>query len=307
MRVFAKVVEQGSFVGAAQVMELSNAVVTRHVADLENHLGTRLLNRSTRKMSLTETGLAYLTRVRHILAEIDEADAIASVLSKKLVGTLNIYSQISFGQMQLACLLPRYALQFPDVVLNVTMSDRTVDLVEEGFDVGIFTVHQKFDASMVARQLGIAEVLLCASPAYIAEHGIPAIPDDLLRHACLNFSLEHLRHHWTFKSADAVTTVPISGKVVSNNAELLRQCALAGMGIVMRSSYSLGDDLVTGKLVRILPEYGIGKVAVQLVYPSRRLLSATVRSFVEFMMQEFPQPESDPWLAAPNLYCDGQH
>ncbi|MDP5008083.1 MAG: LysR family transcriptional regulator, partial [Glaciimonas sp.] len=203
MRVFAKVVEQGSFVGAAQVMELSNAVVTRHVADLENHLGTRLLNRSTRKMSLTETGLAYLTRVRHILAEIDEADAIASVLSKKLVGTLNIYSQISFGQMQLACLLPRYALQFPDVVLNVTMSDRTVDLVEEGFDVGIFTVHQKFDASMVARQLGIAEVLLCASPAYIAEHGIPAIPDDLLRHACLNFSLEHLRHHWTFKSADA--------------------------------------------------------------------------------------------------------
>ncbi|MQR01493.1 LysR family transcriptional regulator [Glaciimonas soli] len=297
MRVFAKVVEQGSFVAAANALELSNAVVTRHVADLENYLATRLLNRSTRKMSLTETGHAYLERVRHILTAIDEADAIASELSKKPAGILNIYSQIGFGQMQLARLLPAYSLQYPDVMLNVTMSDRTVDLVEDGFDVGIFTVHQKFDVSMVARQLGIAEVLLCASPGYIEKHGTPAVPDELLQHACLNFSLEHLRHHWTFQSPDGITTVPINGKVVSNNADLLRHCALAGMGIVMRSSYSLGDDLVTGKLVRILPEYALGNVAVQLVYPSRRLLSAKVRSFVEFMMMQYPQPESDPWLA----------
>ncbi len=297
MRVFAKVVEQGSFVAAANALELSNAVVTRHVADLENYLGTRLLNRSTRKMSLTETGHAYLERVRHILIEIDEADAIASELSKKPAGILHIYSQIGFGQTQLARLLPAYSLQYPDVMLNVTMSDRTVDLVEDGFDVGIFTVHQKFDVSMVARQLGIAEVLLCASPGYIEKHGAPAVPDELLQHACLNFSLEHLRHHWTFQSSDGITTVPINGKVVSNNADLLGHCALAGMGIVMRSSYSLGDDLVTGKLVRILPEYGLGNIAVQLVYPSRRLLSAKVRSFVEFMMMQHPQPESDPWLA----------
>lgn len=298
MRVFSKVVEQGSFVGAANVMELSNAVVTRHVADLENHLGTRLLNRSTRRMSLTETGQAYLERVRSILAEIDEADAVASAVSKMPAGTLNIYSQISFGQLQLARLLPKYSLQYPDVALDVTMSDRTVDLVEEGFDVGIFTVFQKFDVSMVARQLGIAEVLLCASPDYLRKHGSPQRPEDLLDHACLNFALEHLRHHWSFHSADGVTTVPIISKVMSNNADLLRHCALAGMGIAMRSSYSLGDDLITGKLVRVLSDHPINKVSVQLVYPSRRLLSAKVRSFVDFMMAEFPHPDSDPWLAA---------
>lgn len=298
MRVFSKVVEQGSFVGAAQVLELSNAVVTRHVADLENHLGTRLLNRSTRRMSLTETGQAYLERVRSILAEIDEADAIASALSKKPAGTLNIYSHIGFGQTQLARLLPQYSLQYPDVMLDVTMSDRTVDLVEEGFDVGIFTVHQKFDVSMVARQLGIAEVLLCASPDYILQHGAPQLPEDLMQHACLNFALEHLRHHWSFQSPDGVSTVPITSKVVSNNTDLLRHCALAGMGIAMRSSYSLGDDLVTGKLLRLLPEHQISKVSVQLVYPSRRLLSAKVRSFVDFMMAQFPHPDRDPWLAA---------
>ena len=297
MRVFSKVVEQGSFVGAAQTLALSNAVVTRHVADLENHLGTRLLNRSTRRMSLTETGQAYLERVRSILAEIDEADAVASAVSKKPAGTLHIYSHIGFGQMQLARLLPQYSLQYPDVVLDVTMSDRTVDLVEEGFDVGIFTAFQKFDVSMIARQLGIAEVLLCASPEYVLKHGAPLLPEDLQQHACLNFSFENFRHHWTFQSPDGMSTVPITGKVISNNADLLRHCALAGMGIAMRSSYSLGDDLRTGKLVRLLPEHKISKVAVQLVYPSRRLLSAKVRSFVDFMAAQFPYPDRDPWLA----------
>ncbi|KAF3998969.1 LysR family transcriptional regulator [Glaciimonas immobilis] len=297
MRVFSKVVEQGSFVGAANVLDLSNAVVTRHVADLENHLGTRLLNRSTRRMSLTESGQLYLERVRTILMEIDEADALASAGSKRPAGTLNIYSQLSFGQMQLARLLPKYSLQYPDVTLDVTMSDRTVDLVEEGFDVGIFTVFQKFDVSMIARQLGVAEVLLCASPDYLQKNGTPQLPEDLQQHACLNFSYERFRHHWTFRSGAGISSVPITSKVTSNNADLLRHCALAGMGIAMRSSYSLGDDLGTGKLVRVLPDHQINTISVQLVYPSRRLLSGKVRSFVDFMIAEFPYPDRDPWLS----------
>ncbi len=298
MRVFAKVVEQGSFVAAAQVLDMSNAVVTRLVADLENHLGIRLLHRSTRRMALTEPGQAYLERVRQILDEIDEAEAAASVLSTNPAGTLHIYSQIGFGQTQLARLLPLYSKQYPDVQLDVTLSDRTVDLIEEGFDVGIFSVNQKFDASMVARQLGIAEVLLCASPAYIAEHGVPQTPADLAQHSCLNFSLEHLRHHWTFQSAQGSSVIPITSKVMSNNTDLLRHCLLAGMGIGMRTSYTLGDDMVTGRVVRVLPDYQINKVAVHLVYPSRRLLSAKVRSFVDFMMAQFPHPDCDPWLAS---------
>ncbi|SFB32652.1 DNA-binding transcriptional regulator, LysR family [Collimonas sp. OK607] len=298
MRVFAKVVEQGSFVAAAQVLDMSNAVVTRLVADLENHLGIRLLHRSTRRMALTEPGQAYLERVRQILDEIDEAEAAASVLSTNPAGTLHIYSQIGFGQTQLARLLPLYSRQYPDVQLDVTLSDRTVDLIEEGFDVGIFSVNQKFDASMVARQLGIAEVLLCASPGYIAEHGVPQVPEDLAQHSCLNFSLEHLRHHWTFQSPQGTSVVPITSKVMSNNTDLLRHCLLAGMGIAMRSSYTLGDDMVAGRVVRVLPDYQINKVAVHLVYPSRRLLSAKVRSFVDFMMAQFPHPDCDPWLAS---------
>lgn len=298
MRIFAKVVEQGSFVAAAQLLGMSNAVVTRLVADLENHLGIRLLHRSTRRMALTEPGQAYLERVRQILDEIDEAEAAASVLSTNPAGTLHIYSQIGFGQTQLARLLPLYSKQYPDVRLDVTLSDRTVDLIEEGFDVGIFSVNQKFDVSMVARQLGIAEVLLCASPAYIAEHGAPLLPEDLARHACLNFSLEHLRHHWTFQSAEGTSVIPIASKVMSNNTELLRHCLLAGMGIAMRSSYTLGDDMAAGRVVRVLPDHQINKVAVRLVYPSRRLLSAKVRSFVDFMMAQFPHPDCDPWLVS---------
>jgi len=297
MRVFAKVVEQGSFARAGQSLDISNAVVTRHVADLEDHLGTRLLNRTTRRLSLTETGHAYLERVLQILQEIDDAEAIASSQSKKPTGTLRIYSHIGFGQLQLGQLLPEYAMLYPDVMLDVTLSDRTLDLVEDRFDVGIFTDFQKFDATMIARQLGVSEVLICASPDYVKRHGAPAELEDISRHACLNFSYEQLRHHWPIRGADGdVVHIPITGKLMSNNGELLRHCALAGMGIMLRPSFALGDDLASGRLVRLLPEFHLGQLTVAMVYPSRRLLSAKVRTFVDFVVQRFPHPESDPWL-----------
>jgi DNA-binding transcriptional LysR family regulator len=297
MRVFAKVVEQGSFARAGQSFDISNAVVTRHVADLEDHLGTRLLNRTTRRLSLTETGHAYLERVLQILQEIDDAEAIASSQSKKPTGTLRIYSHIGFGQLQLGQLLPEYANRYPDVTLDVTLSDRTLDLVEDRFDVGIFTDFQKFDATMIARQLGVSEVLICASPDYVKRHGAPAELEDISRHACLNFSYEQLRHHWPIRGTDGdIVHIPVTGKLMSNNGELLRHCALAGMGIMLRPSFALGDDLASGRLVRLLPEFHLGQLTVAMVYPSRRLLSAKVRTFVDFVVQRFPHPESDPWL-----------
>jgi DNA-binding transcriptional LysR family regulator len=299
MRVFSKVVEQGSFARAATLLNLSNAVVTRHVADLELHLGTRLLNRTTRKLSLTETGMAYLERVRQILQDIDDADAIASSQAKKPSGTLRLYSQLGFGQLELSKLLPVYAQQYPDVMIDATLSDRTFDLVEDGFDVGIFIGLQKFDASMIPRQIGTAEILLCASPDYVARHGAPQTPEEVSQHACLNFSFEQLRNHWPMHSADgSVVHIPVKNKVLSNNGELLRRCAIAGMGIVLRPSFTLSDDLVSGRLIRLLPDHHIGNMSVTLVYPSRRLLSATVRSFVDFISAKFPHPERDPWLDA---------
>ena len=281
MRVFAKVVEQGSFARAAQAMDMSNAVVTRHVADLESHLATRLLNRTTRKLSLTETGQVYLERVKHILQEVDDADAIASSQSQKPSGTLRIYSVLGFGKQQLAELLPIYAQDNPDVTLDVTLSDRTVDLVEEGFDVGIFLGLQKFDVSMIARQLGIAEVLMCASPGYVKKYGSPKIPEDVSKHICLNFSnVEVLRHHWPVIGPSGAVNIPITSKMLSNNGDLLRHSAAANMGIMISPSFALTDDLKSKRLVRLLPNHHLGQVSVVMVYPSRRLLSAQVRSFI---------------------------
>lgn len=297
MRVFVKVVEQGGFARAGAALGMSNAVITRHVADLEEHLGARLLNRTTRRQSLTETGQAYLGRVRQILQDIDDADAIATAHSQKPGGTLRIYCHPGFGQSQLARLLPLYAEKYPDVMLDVMLSDRSVDLVEEGFDLGVFIDFQKFDARMIARQLAIAEVVLCASPDYVKRHGAPTTPEDISNHVCLNFSYDQLRNHWSIGGRGTpIVQIPIISKVLSNNGDLLRQCALAGMGITVRTSFGLGNDLNSGRLVRLLPQHHLGQLSVVMVYPSRRLLSAKVRSFAEFMHARFPRPETDPWL-----------
>jgi DNA-binding transcriptional LysR family regulator len=298
MRVFAKVVEQGSFARAADALDMSNTVVTRNVADLETHLGTRLLNRTTRKLSLTETGQQYLERVRQILVDIDDADAAASSARCKPSGTLRVYCHPGFGQSQLAPLLPLYAQEVPDVTLDVTLSDHTVDLVEEGFDVGIFIGLQKFDTSMIARQLASASVVLCASPDYLKRRGAPANPCDVSDHDVLNFAFEQLRHQWPVQWKNKRLNVPVTSRMVSNNGTVLRQAALAGMGITLRSSFALEDDLTSGRLVQLLKGHHLGEMAVMMVYPSRRLLSAKVRSFVEFMNARFPHPESDPWLSA---------
>lgn len=296
MRVFAKVVEQGSFARAGQVLDLSNAVVTRLVADLEDHLGTRLLNRTTRRLSLTETGSAYLERVHQILREIDDAEAVASARAGKAAGTLRVYTHPGF-QGQLARLLNEYAAQYPDVVLDVTASDKTPDLVAEGYDVGIFINFQKVDASMIARQLASSSVLLCASPGYVARHGAPETIEDIARHACLSFSYSQLLHGCPSQANIAENArPPIRSRVISNSGDLLRECALAGMGLMFRPSFALADDIVSGRLVRLLGDRCLGKLGVSLVYPSRRLVPAKVRSFLNFMVEQFPAPDYDPWL-----------
>jgi DNA-binding transcriptional LysR family regulator len=278
MRVFAKVVEHGSFARAAVALDMSNTVVTRNLADLESHLGTRLLNRTTRKLSLTETGQQYLERVKQILSDVDDADAAASSSSRKASGTLRIYCQTSFGQSQLARLLPLYAEAMPDVVLDVTLADHVVDLVEEGFDAGILLGLQKFDATMIAR------------------HGSPATKFDVSDHKCLNFAFEQLRHSWPMSFDGEKGDIPITSRMISNNGIVLRHAALAGMGIMVRSSFTLEDDFSSGRLVQLLKGHHLGTMPINLVYPSRRLMSCKVRTFVDFMSAQFPRPESDPWL-----------
>lgn len=296
MRVFAKVVEQGSFARAGVQLDISNAVVTRHVADLEQHLGTRLLNRSTRKLSLTETGQQYLERVRQILNDIDDADAMAAQSARCPSGTLRIYCHPNFGQVALAKLLPAFSALEPKVVLDVTLADRPVDLVEEGYDIGIFIDNQKIDSSMIARKLATSSVVLTAAPGYVSRKGEPMAPRDLSKHDCLNHSYEKVRHTWPVQCGGKPVEVPIVSRMVSNNNAVLREAAIAGLGVMMRPSFTLGDDIADGKLVRLLRDHCVGRLGVYMVYPSRRLLSAKVRAFTEFMAKSFPEPDADPWL-----------
>jgi DNA-binding transcriptional LysR family regulator len=174
-----------------------------------------------------------------------------------------------------------------------------VDLVEEGYDIGIFIGLQKFDASMISRQLGIAEVLMCASPGYISKHGEPKVPEDVASHDCLNFSnVEQLRHHWPISSDTESINIPIHSRMLSNNSELLRRCAAADMGLVVGPSYSMIDDIQSKRLVRLLAQHHLGRMPVMMVYPSRRQLSAKVRSFIDFMNARYPHPETDPWCGS---------
>lgn len=295
MRVFAKVAEKGSFARAAQALDLSNAVVTRHVAELEARLGVRLMHRTTRKLSLTGEGELYLKRVQSILEEIDEAELLVGCSASEPAGALRLYCSKMFGQHQLTRLIHGFCSKFPRVVPDITISEGTPDLVEEGFDIGILTDLQSFDASMIARKLARSKIILCASPDYISKHGEPRQPEDLIHHACLNVSFRQLRHHWPITRPDGIHYVPIKSRLYANDGEFLRRCALEGMGIVARPSYSVDDDLSSGRLVRLLASLPLHNSSITMVYPSRRLLSATVQGFVDYMKEKFPEPEADPW------------
>lgn len=297
MRVFAKVVELGSFARAAEALDLSNAVVTRLVADLEDHLQTRLLHRTTRKLSVTEIGAEYLERVHQILQQVDDAEAIAAATSDKVTGTLRMYCHPAF-QRHLAHLVRDFSALYPEAVIDVTLSETTPDLVADAFDLGIMVNSQKVGADMVSRQLAKATLMLTASPAYVARHGAPRTVEDIARHACLSFTYSQLFHGCVDRARDAANVQPlVRSRVVSNSGDFLRESALAGMGLMYRPSFAVADDIAAGRLVRLLPGECLGALGVALVYPTRRLVPAKVRAMVNFLIEQFPAPEHDPWLA----------
>lgn len=296
MRAFVRVVEAGGFARAARAMDVSDTVVTRLVADLERYLGTRLLNRTTRKLSLTETGEAYLARVRQVLQDIEDADAVASSMAATPGGTLRISTAVSFGRAQLSALLPQFAAAYPQIVMDVSFLERPVDLVEEQFDAAILIGKlQQFDSTMIARQLGIAQTMLVASAGYVQKYGAPRRPQDLAAHQCITYPFSQVRHQWTLHGAKGSVDVPITSRMVTNSPDLMREFALADMGIFILPSFAVKDDLSSGRLVRILPGYHLERLPILLVYPSRLLLPSKVRVFVDFMTARFRSPEADHW------------
>jgi DNA-binding transcriptional LysR family regulator len=296
MQVFVRVVEAGSFVKAAGQLGISTTAVSRLVADLETHLGTRLLQRTTRRLSLTVAGSAYFERCQQIIGAIDEAESLVGLEAQRPYGTLRVSAPVAFGALHLAPLLAAYGARYPEVRIDIALADRIVDLVDEGFDVAIRIAGRLAD-TLVARRLTTVRIAVCAAPEYLRRHGTPRAPADLARHNCLLYTLTERPGEWTFEGPHGSQTVKVAGSLRSNNGDLLHNAALAGEGIVVQPTFIVGDDLRQGRLVHVLPRHRQPDLAAYAVYPTRRHLPAKVRSFVDFLAGAISdQPSWDAWM-----------
>ena len=296
MAVFARVVSSGSFSAAARDLGISTAVVSRRVAALESRLGIRLLHRTTRRIALTDEGATFHESVLRILQEVEEAEAAASAGSAKPRGVLKVAMPASFGHRHIAPLVPKFAKRYPDVELALQLSDRPVAIIEEGFDLGI-RIAELADSSLAARKLAPNRRVVCASPAYLKTHGAPRTPADLAKHNCLLPSWEHeFSMSWEYREPSGKAgSVRVRGRYACDNWEVLRDWALAGMGIALKSTWDVRNHLEDGSLVPVLPGYTFGTdVAIYAVYPHRRHLPAKTRVFIDFLADSFgPEPYWD--------------
>jgi DNA-binding transcriptional LysR family regulator len=293
LEVFVAVVGRGSFTRAADALDTSPANVTRYVNELEAHLGTRLLNRSPRKLSLTESGEALYERSKSILEEVAEAEALASSTSLQPRGRLRINAPLSFGVLHLAPLWPRFMQRYPDVELDVALSDRVVDIVEEGYDLAI-RISRSGPATHAARRLAGSRNIVCAAPAYLAAHGMPLVPADLAAHRCIGYTYAATADDWQFLDAqNQPHSVRVACVMHTNNGDTARAAALAGQGVIWQPSFLIGQDLQAGRLLPVLPGYRMEDIDVLAMYPTRRHLSAKVRVMVDFLVEAFQPPL--PW------------
>jgi DNA-binding transcriptional LysR family regulator len=283
--VFVAVVSRQGFARAAETLDTSPANVTRYIAELEAHLGTRLLNRHSRKLSLTESGEALYERARAILADVDEAEAVSSSTTVRPRGRLRINAPVSFGLLHLASRWPRFAQRYPEVELDVSLIDRVVDVVDEGFDMAI-RISRSGSSTHAARKLASSRNVVCASPGYLRDHGMPATPADLARHACIVYT--YVGSEWHLQGDDGKPHgVRVRSVMQVNNGDTARIAALDGMGIIWQPTFLVGPDLRAGRLVPLLPGYRVPDIDVLAVYPSRRHLGAKVRAMIDFLAEEF--------------------
>lgn len=283
MKVFAAVVDGGSFAAAAERLDTSRAMASKQVQKLEEHLGTRLLNRTTRKLSLTETGRAFYERSTQILNDVEEAQQIAGQMARAPRGELKVTVPLSYGQHRLAPLIAEYCRQHPQVHVNISLSDRKADLIEEGLDLAIRIASVMPQSDLIARKIASARSLICAAPSYLARAGTPLVPADLSSHPCLGYTLTGSSAEWRLEGPDGTVAVPVSGPIRADNGDMLRLAAVSGSGIIMQPHFIVAGDIAAGRLVRILPEWQSSELGVYAVYPSRKHLSAKVRTFVDFL------------------------
>jgi DNA-binding transcriptional LysR family regulator len=285
LEIFTTVVSEGSFSGAARHLGMSKSAVSKHVASLEDRLGARLLNRTTRRLSLTDAGAVYYERANRIVADAIEAEAEVSQLSSSPRGVLRVSAPLSFGIRHLGPLLPEFMQQNPVVEVDLRLDDRLVDLVEDGFDVAL-RVTDPADSSMMVRRLCPSRAVLVASQGYVDSHGLPDHPMALKEHPCLVYSNQPYGLEWRLKSitGERLTVRLGDSRLRANNGDILRQAALQGVGVAILPTFFVGEDLRHGRLVRICPDWeGLGG-QVSLLWPHARFTPAKVRVFVDYMV-----------------------
>ena len=296
IQAFVRVVEAGSFARAAQRLRSSTSSISRQIAGLEQHLGARLLNRTTRKLSLTEGGQAFYERSVQLLAELEEAEQVVSATAAAPRGTIRLTCPRNLAARQVAPVIARFASRHPDVRFDVTVSDSLVDLVEEGFDLAI-RIGRVGAEGLVGRRLGQVRQTLAAAPAYLNSHRVPRAPADLAAHRALTYAYAAVPNVWRLTGPDGTEQdVRVAGPLIANSGELLIASAVAGLGVVMTPEFMMEPELAAGRLVRVLPGYEGPLLDTWAVYPSRRHLSAKVRLFVDQLVQAFSR--GAPALAA---------
>ena len=286
MRVFAAVVDAGSFVQAAHALGLSKQAVSRHVGDLEARLGVRLLQRTTRKLSLTDEGQVFHARCAELVAGIHEAETEVTSRSGEASGLLRVNVPLSFGLLHLAQLWPEFMRLHPRLTLDVTLADRVVDLVDEGFDLAV-RIARLPSSSLVSRKLTSTRVVLCASPQYLRGRGLPAHPSELARHDVISYTLLATGESWEFTGPDGPVSVKVAPRMRTNSGDTCREAALRHQGIILQPTFLVGADLQAGTLVEVLPGFRSIELGVFAVYPSRKFLPPKVRLLIDFLAHAF--------------------
>lgn len=285
MENFVAVVDTGSITAAADKLELTVAAVSKRLKILETHLGVRLLTRNTRQLALTEAGQYYYQHCREILEEVSRVDQHLLAMQGTLSGSLRINMPMTYGKVRLSKLLIRFLQQYPDIHLTAHLDDAYTDAASGDYDV-VIRIGVLDDSRLIARRLENAQLLAVAAPAYLQRHGVPQTPLDLSKHQCLHYTNASLREGWTFHDQEGKAhNVQVSGPFCANNGEVLKQAAVAGLGITLLPDFELADELKKGELAHILPEYFAQTVSVYAVYPSRQFLPEKTRALVEFLIQ----------------------
>lgn len=288
MAAFVMAAEAGSYASAAQRLDMSAQMVAKHVAALEQRLGARLLNRTTRRQSLTELGQAYYERCKHIVSEAEAADSLAQVMSDTPRGNLRVSAPVSFGSYSLMPFVTAFLREYPEVEIDLHLTDRAVDLVEEGFEVA-FRIGPLATASLTARPLAAYRLIVCAAPRYLAEYGTPQVPADLQQHECLGYAYwsRPVDHEWSFFNGAEVERVPVSSRLHVNESKALLSAAIDGYGIVLGPADFLQPALRRGELVRLLEGFEAPSRQMHLLYTAHRQKTAKVRQFIDAAVRRF--------------------